>query len=100
LDKQEGAPQTEFVWLWKGSAKGNSEPEQTHDFGKVIGFFGSKGQSDWSNLGGEMEVWLGGEKQLITRTCLIYIPPGMKHGPIKFNRIDSPILFFTFGMTD
>lgn len=97
LDKVEGSFYTDFVWLWKGSAKGNSEVEHSHDFDEVIGFIGSTGQKEPHDLGGEMEVWLGGEKHLIHNSCLIWVPKGLKHCPIRFNRIDSPILFFTVG---
>ena len=96
--RAEGAPYMDFVWLWKGSAKGYSEEEHIHNFDEVIGFVGSKGENSPRDLGGEMEVWLGGEKYLITRSCLIFVPKGVRHCPIRFNRIDSPVLFFTFGM--
>lgn len=97
--RAEGAPYMDFVWLWKGSAKSYTEEEHTHNFDEVIGFIGSKGEKDPRELGSEMEVWLGGEKYLITKSCLIFVPKGLKHCPIRFNRIDSPILFFSFGMT-
>ena len=97
LDQIQGSFYTDFAWLWPGSAKGNSETEHSHDFDEVIGFMGSKGQSDPHNLGGEIEVWIGGEKHLITKSCLIFVPKGTKHCPIRFNRIDSPVLFFTVG---
>ncbi len=96
--RAEGAPYMDFVWLWKGSAKGYSEEEHTHNFDEAIGFIGSKGAQDPRDLGGEMEVWLGGEKYLITKSCLIFVPKGLKHCPIRFNRIDTPVLFFTFGL--
>jgi hypothetical protein len=95
--RAEGAPYMDFVWLWKGSAKGYSEEEHTHNFDEVIGFIGSKGQKDPRNLGGEMEVWLGGEKYLINKSCLIWVPKGTKHCPIRFTRIEHPVLFFTVG---
>ena len=91
----EGAPYADFVWLWKGSSKSYVEDEHVHDFDEYIGFIGTRGQQDPHGLGGEMEVWLGGEKYMITKSCLIYIPKGVKHCPIRFVRIDSPILFFT-----
>jgi mannose-6-phosphate isomerase-like protein (cupin superfamily) len=96
--RAEGAPYLDFVWLWKGSAKGYAEQEHIHDFDEFIGFIGTKGQENPRDLGGEMEVWLGGEKYLITRSCLIYVPAGLRHCPIRFNRVDNPILFFTGGM--
>ncbi len=92
----EGAPYMDFVWLWKGNAKGYNEKQHYHDFDEFIGFIGTKGgQKDPHDLGGEMEVWLGGEKYSITKDCLIYIPKGMNHCPIRFVRIDAPILFFS-----
>ena len=96
--RAEGAPYMDFVWLWKGSAKGYVEEEHIHDFDEAIGFVGSRGADQPRDLGGEMEVWLGGEKYLITKSCLIFVPKGLRHCPIRFNRIDSPILFFTFGL--
>jgi hypothetical protein len=96
--RAEGAPYLDFVWLWKGSAESYAEREHVHDFDEFIGFIGTKGQENPYDLGGEMEVWLGGEKYLITKSCLIYVPKGLRHCPIRFNRIDSPILFFTGGM--
>jgi quercetin dioxygenase-like cupin family protein len=101
LDKVPGAFYTDFGWLWSGSAKGYSVEEHSHDFDEVIGFIGTKGgEKDPHTLGGEMEVWLGGEKHLITQTCLIFVPKGLKHCPLRFNRIDAPILFFSLGMAN
>jgi mannose-6-phosphate isomerase-like protein (cupin superfamily) len=96
--RAEGAPYLDFVWLWEGSAKGYAEKEHIHDFDEFIGFIGVKGRDDPRSLGAEIEVWLGGEKYMITQSCLIYVPKGMRHCPVRFTRIDSPVLFFTGGM--
>ncbi len=93
--RMQGAPYMDFVWLWKGSSQGYVEEEHIHNFDEFIGFIGTRGQQDPHGLGGEMEVWLGGEKYLITKNCLIYVPKGVRHCPIRFNRIDTPLLFFT-----
>jgi mannose-6-phosphate isomerase-like protein (cupin superfamily) len=91
----EGAPYMDFAWLWKGSSKDYVESEHVHDFDEFIGFLGTRGPQDPHGLGGEIEFWLGGEKYQITKSCLIYIPKGLKHCPIRFTRIDTPILFFS-----
>ncbi len=96
--RSEGAPYMDFVWLWKGSAQGYAEAEHIHDFDEFIGFIGAAGQNNPRDLGGEMEVWLGGEKYMITKSCLIFVPKGLKHCPVRFTRIDTPILFFTGGL--
>jgi quercetin dioxygenase-like cupin family protein len=91
----EGAPYMDFAWLWKGASKDYIESEHVHDFDEFIGFIGTRGQQDPHGLGGEIEFWLGGEKYMLTQSCLIYIPKGLKHCPIRFTRIDTPILFFS-----
>jgi len=40
---------------------------------------------------------VAGESHLLTRSCLIWVPKGTKHCPIRFNQIESPVLFFTVG---
>lgn len=91
----EGAPYMDFAWLWKGSSKDYIESEHFHDFNEFIGFLGTKGPQDPHALGGEIELWLGGEKYRITKSCIIYIPKGLKHCPIRLTQIDTPVLFFS-----
>ncbi len=97
LDGVKGAHYIDFVWLWKGTEKGPNHPEHSHDWPEIFGFVGTKGQKDPYNLGGEIELYVGGEKNLLTKSCLIYVPPNVKHCPMQFNRIDSPVLVFTIG---
>jgi hypothetical protein len=96
----EGAPYMDFAWLWKGASKDYAESEHVHNLDEFIGFLGTKGPQDPDALGGEIELWLGGEKYVLTRSCLIFVPKGLKHCPIRFTRIDSPVLFFSgiFGL--
>jgi hypothetical protein len=55
-----------------------------------LAFFGTD-RGDPNDLCGELEIWLEDEKHVITKNCAIYIPKGLKHGPVGFNRIDKPI---------
>ena len=85
-------------WLWglTGSGPVNIELAHNHDFDEIIGLIGSiKNQP--RDLGGEVEFWMGGEKHIITNTCLIFIPQGVEHCPLIFRRIDSPIFMFEAG---
>jgi hypothetical protein len=82
------------VWLWKGSAEDTAKEPHVHDFDEVIGFIGSN-QEDPQDLGGEITIWLDDDRQVLTKTCLIFVPAGVKHCPIQFNRIDQPIFFVT-----
>lgn len=98
LDSVEGAPYIDFVYLWSGDEKGPNHPEHSHEWGEVFGFIGTN-RDDVNDLGGEIEFWLGGEKYLFTKSSLVWVPPGLKHCPIQFNRIDRPFILFTLGMT-
>ena len=89
-----GSPYVEAVWLWKGAADPSTLfPQHVHDHDEVLAFFGT-GSEDAYDLGGEIELWLEDEKYLLTRSCLVFVPKGMKHCPIAFKRIDRPIFHF------
>ena len=89
-----GSPYVEAVWLWTAAAdpKGGF-PQHVHEHDEIIGFFGTDTENVF-DLGGEIEFWLEDEKYLLTKSCLIFIPGGMKHCPIKFLKIDRPIFHF------
>jgi len=82
-----------FVWSLRPSKLALDTQAHTHDFDEVLGFIGS----DWKNprdLGGEIEFWLEDEKYILKNSCIIFIPKGMKHCPLKDLRIDRPFLHF------
>jgi hypothetical protein len=45
----------------------------TYDFDEIIAFIGTN-PDGIHNLGGEVELWLAGEKHLITKSCLVFVP--------------------------
>jgi hypothetical protein len=93
-----GAFYTSGVWLWE--KKGNKDIEMeiahTHDFDETIGFLGTV-RNDPNSLGGEIEFWLEDEKYVFDKSCILFIPRGMKHLPLYLRRIDSPIFHWTAG---
>jgi hypothetical protein len=84
-------------WYWKATEKEGS-PSHTHDFDEVVGFIGSDPQNP-HDLGGEVEFWLEDEKYLLTRSCLIYVPRGLRHCPLRVTRADRPFLFLAISLT-
>jgi hypothetical protein len=40
-------------------------------------------------------MWLDGEKQIITKSAMVFAPAGMAHCPLIINRVDRPIFHFT-----
>jgi hypothetical protein len=72
----------------------NREPltPHSHDFDEYLAQFGTDVNNP-HDLGAELVVWLGGEKHIITKSCVIYIPKGLVHS-LKYNRMDRPIFHF------
>lgn len=68
----------------------------SHDYDEVLCFFGTN-QEDFYDLGGEIELWLGDEKHVITKSSIVFIPAGLQHCPLRFLRVDRPIFHFTGG---
>jgi hypothetical protein len=91
-----GAYYTECSWLVKAYPDRIWVKEHSHDFDEVFGFYGSDVKNPKS-LGGEVELSIGGERHLLTKSCLIFIPKGTKHCPLTIRKVDKPIFMFTSG---
>jgi hypothetical protein len=83
----------EILWGLPGGKPVSIEIPHSHEFDEVIGFGGTN-RNYPRDLGGEIEFLIGGEKHVITKTCLIFVPKGVLHCPITLNRIDTPIFMF------
>lgn len=95
---QAGFFTVDCTWLWSGAAKGPVGEAHAHDFSHVIGFIGGH-PDDPQDLGGEITVWLDGNKEELTRNALVFVPAGVVHGPILFSKINRPVFFITIAMT-
>jgi len=82
--------------LWYHKASEVQVEAHTHNFDEVLAFFGSN-PADFHDLCGEIELWLGDEKHILTKSCLVFIPKGLKHCPLVFRRVDRPIFHFSAG---
>lgn len=89
-----GAFQMNTAWYHDIPEKNPVFEEHVHEYDELIGFFGSDPGNPY-DLGAELEVTIDGETHILTRTSLIFCPAGMKHMPLKFNRIDRPIFHFS-----
>jgi hypothetical protein len=90
----EGAPYVDCAWFWPRSEevvvvdKGHA-----HDFEEVITFFGTNPE-DPTDLGGEIEFWLGNEPHTITKSSVIFVPRGVVHCPLILKKVNRPIFHF------
>ena len=97
----DGAFYMETAWFWPGdwpAGKGEegTVKEHSHEFPEAIGFVGTN-PKDVNDLGGEVEFWIDGKKNIIDKSFIAFLPAGTKHGPLKINRVDRPIFHFTSG---
>ena len=90
-----GAFQMNTAWY---SAVPERDPifmEHVHeDADELIGFFGSD-PDDPSNLNGEIEFSIDGERHLLTKSSIIFAPAGVVHNPMRILRVDKPIFHFS-----
>ena len=102
LDKEvvPGAFYLETVWIMprpRSATKSDAGVKpHVHDYDEVAAFFGTD-PKDFHELGAEIEVTLGGEKHTITKSCIIFIPKGLEHGPLSFIEVRKPVFHFTSG---
>jgi hypothetical protein len=86
---------------WSFPSKDGDPPKtvakaHSHDYDEVLCMCGTD-TADPYDLCGEVEFWLGGERHIITRSCMIFIPRGVEHCPLTYLRVDKPIFNFTTG---
>jgi uncharacterized RmlC-like cupin family protein len=89
----------EFGAYW---VAGKKEPFQSevHDFNEVMIWMGAD-MADLSELGGEVEVCLGEEKEthMITSSTAVFVPKGLPHLPANIVRMDKRFLYLQISMT-
>ncbi len=88
-----GAFHMNTAWYMREATTLEDKPH-VHDDDEIIGFFGSD-PANPHDLGGEIEMWIEDEKQVITKSALLFVPAGMKHCPLILKRVDRPIFHFT-----
>ncbi len=93
----EGASSVILSWYWKDTEKEGS-PSHVHDFDEILGFIGNDPENP-HDLGGEVEFWMEDEKYILNKSCLIWIPGGLRHCPLRVTRVDRPLLFLAISMT-
>jgi len=88
-----GAFHMNTAWFRKAGPTLEDKPH-THENDEIIGFYGNDPTRP-HDLGAEVEFWIEGEKQSITKSAMLFIPAGMVHCPMYLKRVDRPIFHFT-----
>jgi len=96
-DVVDGAFYVECAWFWPTDKEDKGSPApHTHGYDEVLAFFGSD-PDDTKNLGAEVELWIDGEKNLMNKSFLAFIPAGIEHCPLKVQNVQRPVFHFAVG---
>lgn len=89
-----GAFQMNTAWYCNVPEKDPIFPEHVHPDDELIGFFGSD-PNDPYELHAEIEVAINGERRILTRSTMIFVPGNMPHMPMRILRVDKPVFHFS-----
>ncbi|MBN2060944.1 MAG: hypothetical protein JW882_11085 [Deltaproteobacteria bacterium] len=90
-----GAPYAEAVWFCTTNDTGPA-PHIHEDFDEFIGFIGSDPEHP-GELNGEVSFYIEDEMISSTKSCLVYVPRGVRHSPIYIPKLECPIIHFSGG---
>jgi hypothetical protein len=68
--------------------------EHVHDYDEIVIHIGTDPQNQ-EDLGGEIEFMMDGQPLLIDKTSAVYVPKGIKHGPLTWKKCTRPHLELT-----
>jgi len=68
--------------------------EHVHDYDEIVLHIGTD-PADREDLGGEIEFVVDGQPLTLTKTCGVFVPRGVKHGPLTWKRFTKPHLEMT-----
>ncbi|MBN1367875.1 MAG: hypothetical protein JW967_08100 [Dehalococcoidales bacterium] len=84
----------ELGWIWDMPSINPHILEHSHDYNEIVLHFGSDHENP-EDLGAEIEFVVGGEPIKINKTSAIYIPKGVKHGPLTWKKVNRPHIEMT-----
>ena len=88
-----GAFQVNTCWF-TGETPAGRPPEHFHDYPELLGYFGSDPDCP-ENLGAEVEFTINGERHLLTKSTMIFLPAGTGHSLPMISKVRRPIFHFS-----
>lgn len=89
-----GACQMNTAWYYAVPERDPVFPGHVHDEDELIGFF-SCDPDDPYDLHAEIEIAIDGERRLLTKSSLVFIPGGVEHMPMRILKVDKPVFHFS-----
>lgn len=68
--------------------------EHVHDYDEIVLHFGTDPE-DQEDLGAEIEFMVGGVPHIITKSSSVFVPAGVKHGPLIWKSFRKPHIEMT-----
>ena len=89
-----GAFQMNTSWYHSDTPIDKTSAAHMHDVPEIIGYYGSD-PDDPYELYAEVEFSIEGEIHLLTKSTMIFIPPGIMHQPLAVMKISRPVFHFS-----
>jgi hypothetical protein len=78
-------------WVWGLPDPNPHIFEHVHDYEEIVIHFGTDYKKP-AELGAEIEFCVGGQPLKVDKTSAVYVPRGIKHGPLTWKKYSSPHL--------
>lgn len=79
----------EIGWVYEMPEPNPHVVDHTHDFDEIVIHIGTDPKNP-EELGAEIEFVVGDEKLIVDKTSALFIPKGVKHGPLTWKRVERP----------
>jgi hypothetical protein len=79
----------EFGWIWDMPKPNPHITEHSHDHDEIVLHIGSDPNNP-EDLGGEIEFVVGGEPLVFDTTTALFVPKGVRHGPLTWKKVTRP----------
>jgi len=84
----------DFGWIYGIPEPNPGVSEHTHDTDEIILYFGGDPLSP-EDLGGEIEFFIGRKSLVFSSSSALYIPRGLRHGPVVWKNFTKPHIEMT-----
>lgn len=80
------------TWFWRSNPNQVVDGTRISDGNQVIGLIGADPENPFS-LAGDITVWIDGEKNILGKSSLIFVPAGVSFGPVRIDHMEHPIFY-------
>lgn len=87
------------TWYWSAEGEPTIIEAYTPSRNQEIAFIGLN-EDDPNDLNAEITVWIDGKKEVLTRSCIIFVAAGTSFGPVQINKMNNPVFHCVFTLTE